>query len=216
MGTAAEGDGVVLVAVRPAEDVAAAAAAAAACAARTGSGSRSRRKRLLPCDGRGELARDLGLLGSEFRLCLASRIALRRLFVGGDLVLCLLLLQRGVFVCNLFVLLLRTSMARLVSPLVTSSYSALAKASRPVSQKQNLIPCRLRIHVDVGRDGLSLESLAVTTHSVLVRGDLILRRSNLGFVVLDLGAVDVVLLLVRTDLQLFEDEILRYVQRLGS
>ena len=70
-----------------------------------------------------------------------------------------------------------------------------------------------RIHVDVGRHRLSLQSLAISTHSKGVRLDLVLRRSDLGLVLLDLGAVDFVLLLVGTDLELLQNEVLR---NLGS
>ena len=57
--------------------------------------------------------------------------------------------------------------------------------------------------------------LAITTRNWLrVRRNLLLRRPDLGLVLLDFGAVDGVLLLMRADLQLFQHEILRELSRL--
>ena len=66
-----------------------------------------------------------------------------------------------------------------------------------------------RVHVDVGRHRFGLQSLAISANPNCVGLDLILCRSDLRLVLLDLGAVDVVLLLIGTDLELFEHEVLR-------
>ena len=55
-------------------------------------------RRLLLGHGGDELTGDLGLLGIELALCLTRRARLRRLLVGGGLVLCLLLTERRTFV----------------------------------------------------------------------------------------------------------------------
>ena len=81
--------------------------------------------------------------------------------------------------------------------------------------EESLIPCGLWIHVDVGGHGFSLELLAIATLSMKVNGDLILRCSDLSLVLLNLGVVNGVLLLVRTDLQLLQHEVLRDLRRLS-
>ena len=142
----------------------------------------------------------------ELALRLTRSAGLRRLLVRGRLVLCLLLSERrafgpqpvlggmedvdgelGVAACHVLVLRLRKRVA----------LAALEEDSVR------------RVHVDVGRHRFGLQSLAISTHPKRVGLDLILRRSDLGLVPLDLGAVDVVLLLVGTDLELFEHEVLR-------
>ncbi len=71
-----------------------------------------------------------------------------------------------------------------------------------------------RVHVDVGGHSLILKSLAIARHPEDVGLDLSLSRPDLDLVPLDLGAVDVVQLLIGTDLELLQHEVLRNLGRL--
>ena len=192
------------------DDVAAAAARRGLCSLDRLGGGRGL-NRLLLGHGRDELAGDLGLLGIELDLSLTSGAGLRRLLVGRRLVLCLLLLERGTFG---------------VQPVLVGMKGVDGEFGVTACHVLVLGPCKRvglvsleedparRVHVDVGRHRFILKSLAIARHPDDVGLDLILRRPDLGLVPLDLGAVDVVLLLVGTDLELLQHEVLRDLGRL--
>jgi hypothetical protein len=82
--------------------------------------------------------------------------------------------------------------------------------------EQDLSPVDLRIRVDVGPHCFRLEPLVIATHAIDVGLDLVLSRLDLRLVSLDLGDIDVVLLLVGADLELLQHQILRDLGGLRS
>jgi hypothetical protein len=174
--------------------------------------------RLLLGYGHGKLARDLGLLGLQRHLGLVCGVGKRCLLVGGCLILCLLLLERG----PLGTQAVLVDMKRIDGECdITTCHFFVLRSRKPsvlvlVALEQGLSPIDVRIHVDVGPDRFRPEPTVIAAHSIDVGLDLILSRGNLRLVPLDLGNVDVVLLLVGADLELLQHEILGDLARLCS
>ena len=170
--------------------------------------------RLLLGHRHGELARDLGLPRGELDLGLARGVGQRCLLVGGRSVLCLLLYERGAFGTQTLLVCMHS--VHREGDIATCDLFVLRSRRRLLLvHEQGLGPVDLRVQVDVGRHHFRLKPLAIAPHPTGVGLDLLLTGSDLHLVALDLGDIDVVLLLVRADLQLLQHEILGDLGRLG-
>ncbi len=129
------------------------------------------------------------------------------------MILCLLLLERGAFGAQPVLVGVKRVDGK--GDITTRHFFVLRSRRRILLVlEQGLGPVDFRIQVDVGRHRLRLEPLAIAAHPADVGLDLVLAGSDLRLVALDLGDIDVVLLLVSADLELLQHEILGDLGRL--
>ena len=126
---------------------------------------------------------------------------------------CLLLLERGPFGTQPVLVGMKGGDGK--GDITTCHFFVLRSRSRfLLVLEQGLGPVDLRVQVDVGRHRFRLKPLAIAPHPTDVGLDLVLTGSDHRLVALDLGDINVVLLLVSADLELLQHEILGDLGRL--
>ena len=138
----------------------------------------------------------------------------RRFLVGGRLVACLLLLECDPFGAQPVLVDMKGINGK--GDVAACDVLVLLCCQRfaLVHLEQAWVSVDLRARVDVGRHCFSLEPFTIATHPSTIGLEPVLTRTDLRLVLLDLGGVDVVLLLVRADLELLEYEVLGDLGRL--